>query len=160
MRFLFILIIALVSNFGFSQDLKCKDFKEGRFYIDIKERYDTLFHIDGVTKDLSKFQIDFEKTGISYKMNRTSTSQTEWIPDREDEGFTYEDIFWEDDCTYILKYNSQNLTINEDQLRVNLNGGLKVEILDIIDNCARYKATEILQDKSELYNLGFICKEL
>ena len=153
------LLIIFISNFSLSQDLSCNDFKKGVFYIEIKEKFDTLYLLEEPINKLSKFLVENEEKGRIYKMIRNQNEQVEWIVEREEEGFTYEDSNWIDDCTYILKYSSKNADISEDQLDVNIYGGLVVSLSEIENNCIKYKASVFYENKSEIYNVGYLCKE-
>ena len=160
MKKVFSLVVFLISIFSFSQNLKCEDFKVGRFYIPVSSNTDTLYVYNANTNELTKQNYEVDKELKNYIVIRNEKEQIEWHNGENIGSPIYEDLIWIDDCSYILKYSSKNEVMDEEGLYVNENGGLKVDVLNIEGNCLKYKATLTLKDATEIYQFGYICKEL
>lgn len=160
MKRLLTLFVCFLSILNFSQDLKCEDFKSGRFYIPMDSNNDTLYVYNTNTGELTKQNYEIDKELKKYIVIRSVNEQVEWHNGENVGNPIYEDLIWVDDCSYILKFSSKNEFIDEESQYINDVGGLKVDILFIEENCMKYKATLTLEDATEIYQFGYICKEL
>ena len=160
MKRLLVLLVSLASMLSFSQNLKCNDFKTGKFYISMSSNVDTLYTYNANTAELTKHNYEIDEELKKYIVIRIENEQVEWHNGENIGKPIYEDIIWIDDCSYVLKFSSKNEIIDEESLFINENGGLKVEILEIDRNCMKYKATLTLKDSAEIYQFGYICKDL
>lgn len=115
-------------------DLQCKDFINGMFFIPAKNKEEKLLKI--------------ERNGIS---------QLEYY-DKNQEILVYAIIEWIDDCSYKLIYDDTRAELDIDQKFINDNGGLIIEKEEIIGKCLSYKSTLIVNG-NPMSMQGKICKE-
>ncbi|RXG11490.1 hypothetical protein DSM03_11621 [Leeuwenhoekiella aestuarii] len=126
------MILLLVSISSCSQKLDCTGIKYGYFII----------------------PNDSEGTQ-PYRIIRNDTLQTEV----DSEGIErYSKIKWLNDCSYILFYDGDKMTLNDFQRKVNRIGGVIVEITKIEDNCFYYTSNIKGDPPSERID-GVMCKE-
>lgn len=125
-------LIFFIGVISYSQNLTCKDFKEGKFYIPNKENDSIKFNIirEGNT------QIEINLSGKK----------------------TYTLIEWTDECTYKIKMDESKTELDESQQFVNDNGGLLVEKLKIEGKCLYYKSSLSIGGE-EMRVDGKICKK-
>ena len=143
MKKIIFLSLSLIGFYSFSQELSCKDFKEGTFF--------------------SKMT---DPVNVEYKIVRLANTQTEFPGELPDElkgtDFSmapqYAIIEWVDDCTYILKYDESKTELTEIQKMVNKLGGFINEMVKIEDGCFYYKST-LKFEEGEKSLEGKFCKE-
>ena len=139
----FLIIFALIGTLTFGQNLKCKDFKNGIFTIEVS--------------------IPFKVKG---KITRNGNEQSELFSDLPIElkgsgleGKTiYGRINWIDDCSYRLIYDESKYELSELEKLVNSLGGILTELIKIEGNCFYYKSSFIYNDNEQVIN-GIICKD-
>ena len=153
----FFLIIIL---FGFkicAQDLTCKDFRTGKFYIpqDDDLREFTISFRDSVTKFMPKR----DSTVIRTVVERLEYSQTEWTNGINQGIPKHELVEWIDDCTYRLKYDESRQQLEEMEQWINDNNGLVVSKIQIEEKCMIYDATLTSNDGRVFSQKGIICKD-
>lgn len=132
MKIILTSFLLLFSVFSFSQDLDCSDFKTGVYIIPADEISKTP-HTLTRTK---KHQIEEDGTGDKI----------------------YTNIKWVNDCTYVLMFNEELTTrpITESEKLLNNNGGVRVEIIGLIENGYEFLASvdfdgEVHTSKGVLY---------
>ncbi|TBV25152.1 hypothetical protein DMZ43_12635 [Meridianimaribacter sp. CL38] len=130
--FLFIVFLSINS---FSQNLTCKDFKEGTFFVPSDS-----------------------ETLVSYKIIRNGNSQVEIVTDPEFEQTIYVIIEWIDDCSYRSFYDTEKMTLNDYQKFINENGGILTELKEIKGKCFFFKSTLSANDDIQVIN-GKFCSE-
>ena len=141
MKNLIILPFLLFSLFSFSQDLKCKDFKTGTFYITLK-------------KDVP----------LKMKIIRELNFQTEFILNKEDikdedvQPVVYELIEWIDECSFILKFDETKMTLTEYQKYINDNNGVSIQLNEINGRCCDYEVS-LYDGKQTFKAQNIVCKE-
>lgn len=136
-------IFTLIGTFAFGQNLKCEDFKNGTFKIEI--------------------EIPMKMKG---KLTRSGNEQNEVfteIPDElKDLGLlnktVYGKIEWIDDCSYRLIYDESKGELSESQKMVNSFGGILTELIKIEGNCFHYKSSVKFNGNEQVIN-GIICKD-
>ncbi|EIJ40862.1 hypothetical protein JoomaDRAFT_3937 [Galbibacter orientalis DSM 19592] len=102
------LILHLLMIIGLSscgQDLKCSDFKNGKFLIP----GDSIYPISSIIIRKDGRQVEWEKVGDS----------------------THAIIKYLDDCNWILTYDTELNELDELEQLINDSGGVKVEVLEI-----------------------------
>ncbi len=135
MNKLLIVLSILFCHSLFSQNLECKDFKEGVFYI--------VSELDGV---------EYE-----YEISRTNNVQEEYY---DDNNTLYTTLSWIDDCTYILKFNEDlNGEIDEVSKKINNMGGIYVQKKYIEGECFYFKSVCAIDEENYMRVDGRICKE-
>lgn len=141
MKKIILLSILIIGFNSYSQELTCKDFKNGTFI---------------VPKD--------EMIPTSFKIIRNGNSQIEFVmnPDEVDEPElkekSYEIIEWIDDCTYKLKYDESKMKLTESKQFINDNGGIMTEMIKIEGKCFFYKSTLTVNGQTQRID-GKICTE-
>jgi len=141
MKKIILLSILVIGFNSYSQELTCKDFKNGTFI---------------VPKD--------EMIPTSFKIIRNGNSQIEFVmnPDEVDEPElkekAYEIIEWIDDCTYKLKYDESKMKLTESKQFINDNGGIMTEMIKIEGKCFYYKSTLTVNGQTQRID-GKICTE-
>ncbi|WP_375238476.1 hypothetical protein [Aurantibacter sp.] len=125
----FILLLSLLTS---AQDIDCSDFKTGVYIIPADETTKTPHTLTRT----EKHQIEEDGTGDKI----------------------YTDIKWINDCTYILMINEDLTTrpISETERLVNDYGGVRIEIIKLIENGYEFSATvdfegDVLTHKGRLY---------
>lgn len=98
-------LMLLIGIISYSQNLTCKDFKEGAFYTPIVRLNDSL-----VINIIRKGNTQIE-TKQSVELDEKSYTLIERI----------------DECDYRIKYDESKMKLDEDQQFINNNGGLLVE---------------------------------
>lgn len=156
-----ILLILLFSIDSFSQDLTCKDFKTGEFYIPAENETESKYSVtkkDGL-KTYSEEFIEKHEPVSKYVVIRKETTQIEWDNGIDVGDPLYEKIEWIDDCSYRLTYDETTSELSEDQKLINQYNGIVVEKISIEGNCMEYKATMTLEDGYKVVQKGTICKK-
>jgi len=115
-------------------DLHCKDFINGVFFIPAKNEGEKLLKI--------------ERNGIS---------QLEYY-NKDQEVLVYAIVEWIDDCSYKLIYDDTRAELDIDQKFINDNGGLIIEKEEIVGKCLSYKST-LMVNGNPMSMKGKICKE-
>ena len=119
-----LLLFLIFSVCSSSQELSCRDFKNGIFYVAADEI-----------------------VPFGYKIIREGNTQIEIVQDPKNklgEDFTktsYELIEWIDDCHYRLKYDESKMILSEYQKFLNDNNGILTELIKIEGKCFYYKST-------------------
>ncbi|MFD1163487.1 MULTISPECIES: hypothetical protein [Hwangdonia] len=125
-----------------SQNLECRDFKNGTFIMTIEKP------LPSVTK-----------------ITRRGNNQTEVLLEKPKEledmdmpSKVHITLNWIDDCTYTGKFNPAKNKLLDYQKFINDNGGILVEKIKIEGRCFFYRSTLKLKDESIIID-GKICKE-
>lgn len=152
--FLLFLVISLTS---FAQNLTCKDFKIGKFYIPQTEELKayTITLGDSVSTYMPETDSSIQK----YIIMRAKKTQMEWTNGINEGTPIHVDLEWIDDCTYRLKYNKTKNKLNDDMLWINENNGIVVTNMKIEGNCMFYKSTLTTKEGKTIAQKGIICKE-
>ncbi|MEQ6122978.1 hypothetical protein AAON49_02105 [Pseudotenacibaculum sp. MALMAid0570] len=116
-------------------NLKCKDFRKGKFFI--------------VSDSIYRVKINIV---------RKETSQIEYVKGDE-KRIKHEVINWLDDCTYRLKYDENKMELDEMEKWINNNNGLLVKKINITGKCMIYEASLETKEGKTLSQKGKICKE-
>ena len=152
-----IIIFLLISIKINAQELSCKDFKVGKFYIPItedKKKY--KFESNDFNAEIT------EKRDLSIKkyiVIREKGTQIEWVDGIGNGNPRYEIIEWIDDCTYRLTYDSTKSELDKEKQWINDNNGIIVSKTKIENNCLYYTATMTTNDGQKISQDGIICKE-
>ena len=137
---LLLVTILIVFN-SCAQELTCKDFMNGEFYVPADE-----------------------ETPLSFTIIRRGNFQTEIIQDPKNKlGSTHNKtlhtiIEWIDDCTYRLRYDENKTKLSEHQKFINENNGVLTELIKIEGNCFYYKSTLNVQGQIKRID-GKMCKK-
>src|SRR5690606_7265595 len=117
-----ILFIILNGLNSYAQDLTCKDFKIGKFYIPQNEemRGYTIAFKDSVMK----FMPEKDSTISKYIVIRSEQTQTEWINGLNQGSPVDEKIEWIDECSYRLTYDESKGQLDEEEQWINDNNGV------------------------------------
>ena len=113
-----ILILLILSFFSCTEDLTCKDFKEGTFYIN---------------RATSKADV--------YIVVRKGNSQIEYRDKIVEENGLASKIEWIDECSYRLFFDEEKSELTDSQKSLNENNGLVIEMTRFSGKCVYYKAT-------------------
>ena len=159
MRLRITIIAILIGCFASAQNLSCKDFKKGKFYIPVENEKDTLFVYKSKENTTEKIVVDAEKDLKMYTVHRKLNSQIEWKNEANSGNPTYETIEWINDCDYVLLKDEKKDELNEEDIFINDNGGLVIEKVEIIGRCMKFKSTLKMKDGNEIFAFGKICKE-
>lgn len=135
-------LLTIFSLNATSQNLECRDFKNGTFIMTIEKPLRSVSKIirrgNQQTEILLEKPKELEDTDLPFK----ALVKLNWI----------------DDCTYIGKFNSAKIKLQDYQKFINDNGGILVEKIKIEGKCFFYRSTLKLKDESIVIN-GKICKE-
>ena len=136
-----LLLFVLVTSIGFSQDLKCEDFREGNFILHSSTPNTTI------------------------KVIRKGNTQTEELIKGPK---NYNDVVggkvihsvlnWTEDCAFKMTFDSINHKLDKYDKIINDNGGILVEIDSIKGRCSYYKSSATIDGQLMVIN-GKICKE-
>ena len=153
----FIAIFLLIGIKINAQELTCKDFKIGDFYIPETEemRKYTIQVNDSIAEMADKRDLSIKK----WIVVREENTQIEWKNGIGNGNPEYEIIEWIDDCTYRLTYDSSKSELDEGKKWVNDNNGIVVSKTKIKNNCLYYTATMTTNDGQKISQDGIICKE-
>ncbi|MDG5490631.1 hypothetical protein [Psychroserpens sp. SPM9] len=127
-----IIILSLASIFSCSQEIKCDDFKKGRFVVPNDTEGTTPYRI--IRSDTTQVEIDSE--GVK----------------------RYSKLKWLNDCSYVIFYDADKMPLTDFQKEVNSVGGIIVEVTKIEDSCFYYTSNIKGDDDSERID-GIMCKE-
>ena len=138
MRLISIFILSFICINAFGQKKKFESFREGTFWT-----YDSGF------SQLYKIVRD-ENTQVemTYKLDKEK-GDTVLVATR------ILDLKWVSNKSYILTYSGDE-SLNELEELVMKNGGLKVILVDVIDNCLHYKT--VFLGLNEKGFTGIMCK--
>lgn len=153
-----ITLIAIFLTFNtFSQDLSCKDFKIGTFYIPQNEdlREYTISFRDSIKKFTPEKDLSINK----YIVVRSDKTQIEWVNGIDIGKPEHEVINWIDECTYRLTYDSTKSKLDDDKKWINDNNGLIVTSIKIEGQCMLYNATITTIKGQTISQKGVICKK-
>ncbi|WP_396632132.1 hypothetical protein [Maribacter sp. R86514] len=106
MKKLIILCLSITGLTSCAQDLKCEDFKNGKF----------------ITPGNSTFP--YQGTIL-----RDNGKQIEWSTESADT--THIDIRYLDDCNYVMTYNTELNELDNLEKFINDSGGMQVKVLEI-----------------------------
>ncbi|WOD44234.1 hypothetical protein [Hwangdonia lutea] len=138
-----LLILAfLLSINAASQNLECRDFKNGTFIMTIENPLPSVSKI--IRRGHQQTEILIEKPKELEAMD---------IPNK-----LHVTINWIDNCTYIATFNSAKTNLKDYQKFINDNGGVLVEKIKIEGRCFFYRSTLKLKEESIVIH-GKICKE-
>ncbi|MEP3228087.1 MAG: hypothetical protein ABJN61_11640 [Flavobacteriaceae bacterium] len=112
-KYLFLALVLIVQN-TFSQDLTCKDFKNGEFLI-LPNAYD--LNTLRVTRQNGK-QIETNESGNDLLVN----------------------IKYVDDCNYFLSYDPETEGFDDVSEMINKAGGLRISMTKIVGDTLYYKS--------------------
>ena len=136
-------LLLLISFRASTQELGCKDFKEGVYYAEVLEPVPIKWKItrrgNRQTEEVIELPIEAKKAGYP-----TNTQ--------------YEIIEWIDDCTYRLRYDETKFKLSDTQRAINENGGALTHIVKVEGNCYYYVST-ISINGSETSMEGKLCSE-
>ncbi|MCB4800284.1 hypothetical protein [Neotamlana laminarinivorans] len=149
-----ILLIGIKIN---AQELTCKDFKIGQFYIPTTEELKDFTIIKN--DSIQNFEIQLDSTITKTVIERKKDTQTEWINGIGNGQPAYEKIEWIDDCTYRLTYDESKMELDETEKWVNENDGIVVSKRKIEENCLFYTATMTSNNGEKFSQSGVICKK-
>jgi len=133
-QFVIGIFILLSGNFVFGQNLKCRDFKKGNFYIENQEA------------EIKR-----------YDVYRDGELQIEYVSSPEGEN-VYIDIEWIDNCNYRLTFDPNRADLSETEKFINEVGGALIQMVKIERNCFFYKSTIVVYGE-EIVIDGKICKK-
>lgn len=156
-NFTFLYLLLLLSININAQELTCKDFKIGQFYIpetEEKAKY-TIIANDSI----SEISPERDKTIKKYIVLRKKNTQIEWKNGIGNGKPIYEIIEWIDDCTYRLTYDATKSELDESEKWINDNNGIVISKTKIENKCLFYAATMTTVDKQKITQNGIICKE-
>ena len=157
MRYLFFCAISFTaSEIVTSQDLTCKDFKTGTFYI--PETEDFTKYIIRFGDSTSLYQRELDSTVKKYIVIRDTYKQVEWKNGVGEGVPEYENIEWIDDCTYRLTYDAEKADSDFSKLLINKNNGIVVSKVNIEGNCMRFEAVMTTLEGQVISQNGIICK--
>ncbi len=122
--------------FSCAEDLTCKDFVEGTFYIE---------------KPTSKADI--------YIIVRKGNSQVEYRDKIADENGLWSKIEWINECSYRLVFDEEKSELTESQKLMNDNNGLVIEMISFNGKCVDYKATLTKNDGEVISRNSTMCAE-
>lgn len=136
----FLLFTLLIGHQSFSQELECKDFKEGTFVITSK-----LF------------------PGAEFTIERTNEEQREF-PSKVPEAYKdypkrslYSSITWINECSYKLIYIAKKDSLDTSQIYLNKNGGITAKLIPQKGKCFQY-SSEFTINNTKFDDQGTICK--
>ncbi len=139
---LFFITLILLGLKVASQNLDCKDFKNGTFIVTIEQ-----------------------PSRIVSKVIRRGNNQTEIILEKakelENSGLPNKVLLklnWIDKCTYVITLNPAKSKSKGYNKFINDNGGILVEKIKIEDRCMYYRSTLKIEDES-IVTYGKMCKE-
>lgn len=117
--------------FGCQETSICEDFKTGNYSVET----------DGMP------------TG--YQITRTEQGQMEKNENNEE---AYYIVEWLSECSYISKFDSSKMELTDEMKMVNSDGGIVVELLEVIDNkCITFQS--YVKDYKDLsLRMGKFCK--
>lgn len=159
MKFKTTLIVLLIGGFGTAQELTCNDFKKGTFYIPTERKIDTLYIFRASENKLEKIPFENDSNMKQIVVLRGGNSQTEWINAVDNGEPTHEKIKWIDQCTYILTKDEEKHELDENDIFISQNGGLLVEIIEIVGKCMKYKSSITTENGDKMYTIANICAE-
>lgn len=159
MKFYLILLYIIFPITCISQNLNCADFRSGIFTLNNNSEFELYFYSAG-TKETTNEKILPDPKISKYVIERNILQQTEWSNEIGYGSPTIEEITWTDTCSYNLKYLVKEDKLDDKSIAINENGGLHVEILEIIGNCMQYKSSLKFPNGDEIFNFGEICKKL
>lgn len=140
-------LFILINYVGYSQNLTCKDFKNGTFIVP-KDSISPITY-----KIIRKGNTQIE---LATNLHEIDPNLLKTYPHLKDK--FYETIEWIDDCTYKLKYDVTKMKMSDELLFINNHGGLLTELIKIEGNCFYYKST--LNVNGEIQRVdGKFCKE-
>ena len=155
---LIIILLLFWSSSILSQDLKCKDFNTGKFYIPNKN--DNLLEFTVSFKDsIYKYMPKIDSTVTRIVQLRSAKTQIEWANGFNKGTPKYELIEWIDDCTYRLKYDEAKQHLDQTEKWINESNGIVVSKIKIEKNCMLYNAVLTSKDGRSFSQKGLICKE-
>ncbi|KAA3624873.1 MAG: hypothetical protein DWP94_02405 [Flavobacterium sp.] len=134
MRKMILAFVSILLTKGiFGQELSCSDFKEGAFYIEANlngriMRYDIIRYPD--------FQEEFYENMDPMKVG----------------------LKWMDDCSYVITLDHTQPNFSEKERLINEGGGIKVYLMEIIDNCYDFKSSFTMNSETYWFK-GKICKD-
>jgi len=126
MKKIILVAFILIGLCSCNQNLTCKDFMTGDFYVPIED--------------------DIER---SFKITRNGNSQIEITEDDGVEQISYAIIDWINECTYRLKYDESKMEFDDRHKFINSNNGVLVEKIEINGNCFLYKSTMIINGEEK-----------
>lgn len=131
-KLLYLLLFIFIMSCN-SQKKKCEEFKYGTFSIFFDNSEESFFTID-----------------------RDKTEQVEIAPDGKKVYYTIE---WINECSYIQKFDSKKTELIGTMKMINDDGGIVVELKDIIDNkCITYESY-VKNSKKNSLRKGKFCKK-
>lgn len=127
----FFLTIVPYLLFGCKEVSICKDFKVGRYKV-------------------------VSETALSdFEITRTLINQIE----RNEQGdVTYYTIEWIDECSFVSKFDKTKMTLNDDMKMINSDGGLVVELLEVLDNDCISFQSYVKNFKDLSFSKGKFCR--
>ena len=149
-----LLLIGLTTS---AQELTCKDFKIGTFYIpasDEMQKY-TMTSKDSVSVITTERDLNINR----YVVIRENNTQIEWKNGIGNGEPTYEIIEWIDDFTYRLTHDASKGELDENIKWINENNGIVISKTKIQGKCMSYKATMTTNDGQQIAQDGIICLE-
>ena len=152
-------LLFLFAFSGYAQDLTCKDFRKGTFYIPIKSEKDTIYFYRAKDKSFEKSTINVEKGLKKFIVLRDLNKQVEWKNEVNNGEPMHQKIKWIDRCKYILTVDKNKQKLDQNDLFINENGGLIIENVEIKGRCMKYKSSIKVNNGDKLHSFGFICKE-
>lgn len=103
-----------------------------------------------------QFEINFENSDFKYSLTRNAETQVEINPDGNK---VYYSIEWLDDCKYLAKFDSNKMALNEEMKLINSDGGIIVELENLIDEkCISY-TSYVKNHKDISIRKGTFCKK-
>jgi hypothetical protein len=132
-KIIFTFVSILFTNGIFGQELTCTDFKEGTFYIEANlngrlMQYDIIRYPD--------FQEEFYENMEPMKVG----------------------LQWMDECSYIITLDHTQPNFGKTDQLINEGGGIKVYLLEIIDNCYNFESSFTMNSETYMFK-GKICKD-
>ena len=152
-------LFLLTGVLGYAQELTCKDFKKGTFYIPKNEKTNIMYLYSVKEKITKETPVEIKKGFKKFVVLRSDSTQIEWENAINYKPPMHEKIKWIDDCTYILTKDGSKQELDQnDQLLIKM-GGLVVEKIEIKGKCMKYKSSLKLENGDIMYTYGNICKE-
>lgn len=127
-----LLVIGFFSRVN-SQELKCSDFKEGKFY---------TFNKNSKGETQKSFIIRELNYQVEYSKEKDSI---------------YVIIKWITDCSARLTYDTNKMSLNKMQQWTQDNNGIVITMTSLEDKCMNYQAIMITSKGGEFGQKGKIC---